>query len=572
MPKNQPISHQPNAGATLAHTAAIYARVSSVGQLGRDGDEDGYSLPAQVEACKREAISRGAEIVKVYMERAESAKSDDRPVLQQMMRELPSLGVKYLILHKVDRLARNRLDDAMLCQRLVGMGVTLVSATENIDETPAGRLMHGMLASFAEYYSNNLGAEVKKGLNRKHEQGGTPCKPPIGYLSKRELIGGKDIRSVILDPVRAPLIKLAFDLYATGQWALHRLADHLEEQGLRSRGTARFPERPLGHNRIHEMLRNRYYIGIVEWDGRSYPGKHDKLVDQETFDQVQVLLAAARIAGDRAQVHEHYLRATVVCDRCRGRLLFGRHRSRSGQHYEYFCCTNRATRRKRVQCESGHYSVPTVEHHIENLYRTLHIKPEVQETIRREVREELHDRAALIQAEAERHERALKAIEAKQEKLVQLYYRDLVSEDILEAEQEKLKTERRAAERLRHAASIQLEDVENALEEALRRVDHPHQSYLEGTPLERRVMNKSIFVRIEVGDAGEIASTTLTPTYNALAAWQPTLGRPTAAQPGTKAEAGPRPAYVRPSSAAVHSKIQCWRAFRDLVWGQARAS
>jgi site-specific DNA recombinase len=151
--------------------AAVYARVSSAGQLGRDGDEDGdgYSLPAQVEACKREAISRSAELAKVYLERAESARSDDRPVLKQMLRELPTLGVKYLIVHKVDRLARNRLDDAVLYQKIVSMGITLVSASENIDETPAGRLMHGMLATFAEYYSNNLSTEVKKGLRRKHE-------------------------------------------------------------------------------------------------------------------------------------------------------------------------------------------------------------------------------------------------------------------------------------------------------------------------------------------------------------------------------------------------------------------
>src|ERR1700678_2409485 len=96
----QPQSQQSSPETEPAITAAIYARVSSFGQLGRDGDEDGYSLPAQVEACKREAITRGAEIAKVYMERAESAKSDDRPVLQMMMRELSALGVKYLIVHK----------------------------------------------------------------------------------------------------------------------------------------------------------------------------------------------------------------------------------------------------------------------------------------------------------------------------------------------------------------------------------------------------------------------------------------------------------------------------------------
>jgi site-specific DNA recombinase len=538
-------------------TAAIYVRVSSTGQLGRDGDEDGYSIPAQVKACEREARDRSAAVAKVYIERAESAKSDDRPVLQQMMAELPELGVKYLIVHKVDRMARNRLDDATLYQRLVAMGIKLVSASENIDDTPAGQLMHGMLATFAEYYSNNLATEIKKGLRQKHESGGTPFRPPIGYLSHRELIAGRDIRSVVLDPERAPLIRLAFELYATGQWTLHGLAGHLEEQGLRYRATRRLPERALAHNRIHDLLRNPYYKGIVVWDGRRYPGRHERLVRPETFDQVQILLAAARIGGDRPQIHEHYLRSTVVCEHCQGRLLYGRHRSRSGLYYEYFSCTNRAARRRRnMKCPSGHYPVEQVEREIEHLYANLRIPADVQDEIRRELRDELTDRTALIRAEADRHERTLKRIEGKQEKLIQLYYKDLVSEDALEREQDKLKTERRAAERLRTSANVQTEDVEQALEQALRRVRDPHRVYLDATPLERRVLNKAIFQRIEVGDAGQLTDVTTTRVYQALAAWQPDLGQPKACQRPTKGLDGPCPPYVRPSSAPVHHRHQ----------------
>lgn len=541
--------HQSNPETEPAITAAIYARVSSFGQLGRDGDEDGYSLPAQVDACKREAITRGAGIAKVYMERAESAKSDDRPVLQAMMRELPALGVKYLIVHKVDRLARNRLDDAVLYQKFVGMGITLVSVTENIDETPAGRLMHGMLASFSEYYSNNLATEVKKGLRRKHEQGGTPHRPPIGYRSKREWISGQDIRTVELDPDRAPLITHAFDLYATGRWTTRRLAAYLTEQGLRSRPTRRNPERPLTASRIQEMLHNSYYVGIVTWDGRSYPGKHDKLTDQDTFDKVQALLAAAKIGGDRAQVHQHYLRGSIYCEKCHGRLLYGRHQGRS-RHYEYFCCNNRTTRGRVVQCDSGHHPVESTEDSvIDEVYTELYLELEISEQIRRELHEHLSDQAAVVCQEAERHERALKAIEAKQEKLVQLYYRDLVSEDVFVAEQDKLKAERRAAKRLQAVASAQLEDADKALEIALSRLDNISQVYRDGTPLERRILNQAIFERIDIGPDGHATSTTLTPVYQAISAWRPGLGQPRNTAQG---HGGPSTAQVQPCPASSH--------------------
>jgi len=277
----------PNNNDSIVARAAIYVRVSSTGQMGRDGDEDGYSIPAQLAANKRKAEDLGAEIAKAYVERAESARSDDRPVLQQMLKELPGLGVQYLIVHKVDRLARNRLDDAMLYQRLQEMGITLVSASENIDETPAGRLMHGMLATFAEYYSSNLASEVKKGLHQKHRQGGTPFRAPIGYLHHRTLVEGHDVRTVVVDPERAPLVQLAFELYASGEWSLVPLTAQLEAQGLVSRPTPKRPAHPLGVSAIHRILTNPYYVGLVQYTGETRIGRHEPLIDQDTFDRVQ---------------------------------------------------------------------------------------------------------------------------------------------------------------------------------------------------------------------------------------------------------------------------------------------
>lgn len=551
MPQNHTTPHQPQAeDEPTKELAAVYARVSSAGQLGRDGDDDGdgYSLPAQVEGCKREAIELGAEMAKVYLERAESARSDNRPVLQQMLRELPALGVKYLIVHKVDRLARNRLDDAVLYQKLVGMGITLVSASENIDETPAGRLMHGMLATFAEYYSNNLSTEVKKGLRRKHELGGTPFKPPIGYQSAERQAGAQGIRGVVLDPKRAPLVELAFQLYLTAEWSLNDLATHMAEQGLRSRGTPKYPERILGANRIHEMLQHPYYMGVVKWGGRSFPGRHPKLIDAESFERVQMLLSAARIGGERPQIHHHYLRGTVMCEECHGRLLFGRHRSHSGAHYDYFSCANRAVRKRRIQClASGHYPVPGVEENVEQVYATVCLSDEVMEQIRTEVREELAGRAGLVVLEAERHERALKQIEAKQEKLVQLYYDDLVTVDVFERQQAKLKAEAKAAQRLRRNAIVQSENVEQTLNDALARLEDIQQMYLDGTPLERRVLNRAIFERIDIGEEGKITGTALTPVYQAVSAWQAGFGQPPAIRE-TPAKTDLRSAFVRPTS------------------------
>jgi site-specific DNA recombinase len=527
MPQNQTKPHQPNREAEPMEAAAIYVRVSSSGQLGRgdDDDGDGYSIPAQVQACEREAASLGVGVAKAYIERAESARSDNRPVLQQMLKELPALGVKYLIVHKVDRLARNRLDDAQLYERLLGMGIKLVSASENIDETPAGRLMHGMLATFAEYYSNNLASEIKKGLRQKHENGGTPFKPPVGYKSKRTLIGNQDIRTVVVDKERAGFVQEAFDLYATGEWTTRRLAGHLEQQGLRSRETPKVPSRPLRLTAIQEMLRNPYYIGIVVYRGKRVPGRHKRLIDPDTFDRVQALLSARSVAGDRPHKHQHYLRGSLYCAICGGRLLYSKHRGNGGV-YEYFCCIGRSTRRQGGACPSRYYSAPEIEEAIAAYYRAVQVPQRVREAIWGDVQRDADERTAIVAKDIERHKRKIKTLEENQARLVQLSYQGLVSDEVLATEQRRLEAEKQQAGRLLETAELHARDIESALDGALAKTKTPHATYQASTPLERRLLNQTFFTRILVGEEGTIDSTELTPVYAALSAWEPRLGKP----------------------------------------------
>src|SRR5207244_5545695 len=107
----------PATGEITAATkqAVIYLRVSTTEQASTDRDHEGFSIPAQREACYRKATELGAEVVDEYLDRGESAKSADRPALQLMLARIRQLGdVDFVIVHKIDRLARNRADDANL--------------------------------------------------------------------------------------------------------------------------------------------------------------------------------------------------------------------------------------------------------------------------------------------------------------------------------------------------------------------------------------------------------------------------------------------------------------------------
>ena len=111
----------------------------------------------------------------------------------------------YVIVHKLDRLARNRADDVEINRAFDEAGVRLVSTSENIDQTPGGMLLHGIMSSIAEFYSRNLASEVVKGLGQKARAGGTIGRAPLGYLNKQGRDEqGREARWVDIDPVRGP--------------------------------------------------------------------------------------------------------------------------------------------------------------------------------------------------------------------------------------------------------------------------------------------------------------------------------------------------------------------------------
>ena len=142
-------------GATTA-VAVSYLRVSTKEQAERGGRDEGFSIPAQREANLRKARDLGAIVVEEFVDAGESARKADRPELMRMIEYVKTNHVAYCIVHKVDRLARNRADDVAIHVALKDAGVMLVSATENIDETPSGMLLHGIMSTIAEFYSRNL--------------------------------------------------------------------------------------------------------------------------------------------------------------------------------------------------------------------------------------------------------------------------------------------------------------------------------------------------------------------------------------------------------------------------------
>lgn len=407
-----------------------------------------------------------------------------------MLDRLKAGDIDYVIVHKVDRLARNRADDVEIVMAIRQAGAQLVSATENIDETPSGLLLHGIMSSIAEFYSRNLAAEVMKGTTQKAKGGGTPFRAPTGYLHDRATVDGREVRIVVLDSERAPLVKDAFKLYASGDYSLAELAAVMEERGLRSRATRKYPGRPLKAKDLHSMLRNSYYLGLVTYSGKTYAGRHEPLVDEATFEQVQDLLTSKRISGERPWRHFHHLRGSVYCGECDRRLIYSRANGHGGE-YEYFICGGR----QHGKCSQRSNRVEAVEAAVEKVYAGKELSDEQCQTVRRAIQAQVDALMLLAGEQVAEGETKLVQLERQERKLLNAHYADQLSETLFAEEQRRIRRERVTANKRIDSLSVDHDQAMRALDLALAMTSGVQQAYLRAKPQERRLLNQGLTKR-----------------------------------------------------------------------------
>ncbi len=496
--------------------AVSYLRVSTRGQAERGGGNDeGFSIPAQREANKRKALSMGAIVGKEFVDRGASAKSADRPQLQAMLEYVKENAerIDYVIVHKVDRLARNRGDDIDIMRTLRECGVQLVSASESIDDSPAGMLLHGIMSSIAEFYSQNLANEVRKGMSEKVKNGGTPTKAPIGYINIRRIDEkGREERTVVLDEERAPLIKLAFTEYATGNWTIRSLADYINACGLTTRATPKLPSTEITCSAMERILTNPYYKGIVTYNGVEYPGTHPVIVEPELWDTVQTVLSS-HMSGERTREHPHFLKGSVFCGECGSRMIVTYAKNHAGMVYPYFVCSGRHS--KRTNCTLKAILIEEVEQQIEQIYEHYSFPPEIRQPLEEQVRAVITTEREKFAVQADSLKREKEKLERKRKKLMESYYSEAIPLELLKSEQAQIGKQLAAVEREMRMHDMAFEEVENNLSLALELMENCGTFYrLSPDPI-KRLMNQAMVERFLIFADGHV-SAELTEPYRSI--------------------------------------------------------
>ena len=315
-------------------TAVIYARYSSDSQ--REA-----SIEGQLRDCKDYAEKNGITVVGTYIDRAYSAKTDDRPDFQRMIKDSAKKIFDVVLVWKLDRFARNRYDAVNYKYQLEKNGVHLVSAMEPISQGPEGIMVESMLIGMAEYYSAELALKVARGERENALQ----CKYNGGVVPLGFTIGKED-RLYHIDPETAPIVQEIFTRYADGEPA-EKIAASLNERGLRTR-----TGKPFVKNSFFQIFRNRRYIGEYRYKDIVTPGGIPAIVDKDLFDRVQQRFEQNRIAHGRpAKEDVSYLLTTkLFCGKC-GTLMGGESgTSHMGNTYYYYKCGN-AKRHGKAHCD-----------------------------------------------------------------------------------------------------------------------------------------------------------------------------------------------------------------------------
>ncbi len=329
---------------TIPQRVALYLRVSTEQQAKRDN-----SIPSQRKELSAFAAARRWSIVREYVDAGESARSDDRPQFQQMLKDAREKPRPFdvLLVYALDRFARNRYDAAVNKRILAKLGVSIVSFTQQLEDSAEGHLLEGVIESVDQYYSERLAVVVRRG-QRAVASGGrwTGGFAPFGYRIVRKRVGDAMHSTLEPDPSTAPLAIEIFERIAAGH-TQRSVVEWLNAKGLRTQRGNRWAQTTL-----HQMLRNPAYIGAIAFNRRrtnagrwvgSNPesewvvreGAHEAIVSRDLWAAVR---RRAKRRKPRLRHRVYLLSGIAHCAACGSPLIVANH--------SYYFCRQRVRERR----------------------------------------------------------------------------------------------------------------------------------------------------------------------------------------------------------------------------------
>ena len=303
----------------MIKTAVIYARYSSDSQTEQ-------SIEGQLRVCEEYAQKNNILILNTYIDRAMTGTNDNRPDFQRMIKDSSRKEWNFILVYKLDRFSRNKYESAIHKKTLKDNGVKVLSAMENIPDTPEGIILESLLEGMNVYYSAELSQKVKRGMRETrlkgfYQGGGLP----YGY----KVVD----RKVVIDETKAETVRFMYDSYSKGVTVKTMIAE-LTAKGILYKG------KPFAPNTVYGILGNEKYSGSYRKDDEIIDNIYPQLIPTDTYQKVREKAEKNRF-GKRSVKTVYLLRHKVKCGYCGRPISAETGTARNGEVKRYYKCIGR---------------------------------------------------------------------------------------------------------------------------------------------------------------------------------------------------------------------------------------
>ncbi|HOX29944.1 MAG TPA: recombinase family protein [Candidatus Paceibacterota bacterium] len=395
----------------------IYARKST-----DEDDRQILSIEAQLTELKEFASKEGLEIADEFIE-AKTAKVPGRPIFNQMIARIEADGPFGILSWHPDRLARNSVDGGKIIY-LVDTGKIggLKFPTFWFDATPQGKFMLNIAFGQSKYYIDNLSENVKRGLRQKLRKGDYPAFAPIGYLNELRH------HTIIKDPQRAEIVRKIFQLYSSGKYTfedLHELSFAMGLAGQR-KGKA------ITLSKIQTLLKNPFYYGLFRFKGELYQGNHEPIISKQLFEKVQRVMQE-RGKPQKKSLKSYTFKGVFKCGECGRQITAETKIKPSGKTYTYYRCT-----KKNRVCAQKYISEQNLTQQLNKLFQKVALSVELKNYFLNRWEKDFKDFSTNANASAQNLKAELKIIEAKLNRLLDIYVDQAINREEYAAKKQKL--------------------------------------------------------------------------------------------------------------------------------------
>ncbi|MDB4293505.1 recombinase family protein [Maribacter sp.] len=383
-----------------------YIRVSRINQV------DGASLFQQKQSIQEYAKKNNL-IISKWFEETKTAAKTGRPFFDEMMRRLRNGFASGVIIHKIDRSARN-LHDWALVGDLIDLGIQVHFAHESLDMTErGGRLSADIQAVMASDYVRNLRQETIKGLQGRLKQGIFPFAAPIGYVDT----GKGNLKTIHL--VNGKLIEKLFELYVYGNYNLKSLTKEMYEHGLRNRKGNK-----VDKNGISRILNNPFYTGLMSIKGNLYKGKHKPIIPKKLFKQAQLVLKNR--VKHKGYKHDYTYRKHIKCQHCNYYLI-----GENQKGIIYYRCHTKGCLTKSIRED-------LVEHCFRNVIKQVSLTDKENDLLLELSEKQDKNSNKMLSSLLQKNKMELTKLKIKEERLLDAYLENTIEKDAYEKKKNSL--------------------------------------------------------------------------------------------------------------------------------------